>query len=146
MEDKPKPKPDIEDLLSSINEILDAIQKHKGPIKLTPDLISDIDKLEGMVKDFKECSEELFDMCDIDIESLKKEVIESPNIRSGDKQLIKRSEDIERDARVFKLALSKAKSKGRGKTSKGKENDKRKIKERRKLFKQIGGDKTWLPL
>ena len=52
---------------------------------------------------------------DIDIESAKKEILESPNIRSSDKQLIQRSKDIEREARVLKLALSKAKSKERGK-------------------------------
>lgn len=140
-----KREPTLEDLLSTINETLAAIQNHKGPINLTPELLADITQLEAAVTDFKETSDELFELFDVDIQSLKQEILESPTVRSGEKQLIKQAEDIERDARVLKLALSK--SKGRGK-DRNKQSDagKQELKERRKLFKPLGGDKKWLPL
>lgn len=140
-----KPKPTLEDLFSVINETLEIIQNHKGPIHLTPELLADIDKLGALVADFKENNQLLFEILDIDIESAKKEILESPNIRSSDKQLIQRSKDIEREARVLKLALSKAKSKERGKDRQSQGGTKEQ-KERRKLFKPLGGDKNWLPL
>ena len=145
---KNKPKHTLEDLFSTINETLEIIQNHKGPINMTPELLGDIDKLEAVVADFKENNQILFETLDIDIQNAKKEVLESTNIRSSDKQLIKRSEDIEKEARVIKHALSKAKSKIRGKHSQNlsSSGENKQKKERRKLFKPLGGDKTWIPL
>jgi hypothetical protein len=142
-----KPEPTLENLLEQINETLQIIQNHKGPIKMTPDLVADIDKLETAVKDFKEDSQELFNMFDIDIKNLKQEVLESTQVRSSDKQLIKRAEDVEKEARVMKLALAKGREKRRKNKPESEKNvDKRQMKERRKLFKSIGGDQKWIPL
>jgi|GEM_PF-4316310 len=138
-------RPTLEDLLSTMDETLKAIQTHKGPIHVTPELLADIGKLEVAVRDFKEANQLFFELFDIDIHSLKKEVLESPNTRSSDKQLIKRSEDIEREGRVTQLALSKAKSKRRAKGTSS-SAEKQQQKERRKLFKSLGGNTTWLPL
>ena len=45
-----KPKPTLEDLFSVINETLEIIQNHKGPIHLTPELLADIDKLGALLQ------------------------------------------------------------------------------------------------
>jgi hypothetical protein len=140
----------LEDLLSQINETMQIIQNHKGPINITPELLADIDKLEAATGDFKETSQALFNLLDINSESYKKEVLESSATRSSDKQLIKRAEDIAREARVMKLALSKSIERGKGRKRErllSKNGDKQQqMKERRKLFKPLGGDQKWLPL
>jgi signal transduction protein with GAF and PtsI domain len=141
-----KPEPSLEDLLEQINETLQVLQNHKGPIKMTPDLVADIEKLETAVTNFKEDSQELFEIFDIDIKELQQEILESDSVRSSDKQLIKRAKDIETEARVMKLALAKG-IENRRKSPKDKQmGDKRQMKERRKLFKTIGGDQKWIPL
>lgn len=141
-----KPESTLQNLLEQIDATFQIIQNHKGPIKMTPDLVADIEKLESAVKNFKEDNQELFEILDIDIKELQQEVLESSDVRSSDKQLIKHAKDIETEARVMKLALTKSKNK-RGKSPKEKQDsEKRLIKERRKLFKTIGGDQKWLPL
>ncbi len=143
-------KPDsLEDLLVQIRKTMEILQNHEGSIQITPDLLTDIEKLEAATTDFKETSQELFDLLDIDSEGYKKEVLESTTTRSSDKQLIRRAEDIAQEARVMKLALSKAIERGRGTRREklpSQKGDKQQIKERRKLFKSLGGDKNWLPL
>lgn len=146
MEDKPKST--IEDLLVLIDQMLKAFSEHKGPIKMTPDIIADIDKLEAAVAIFQEDSNELLKLLDINPQELKTSILESVAIRSSDKQLIKRAEDIEREARVIKFALSKMRTKGlkNKRQSEQQDNAKKQIKQRRKLFKTIGGDQKWIPL
>jgi hypothetical protein len=136
----------LQDLLEQINETLQVIQNHKGPIKMTPDLIADVEKLEVAVTHFKEDSQELFEIFDIDIKELQQEILESDTARSSDKQLIKRAKDIETEARVMKLALAQSKEKKRKTPKEQQASDKRQMKERRKLFKTIGGDQKWIPL
>jgi signal transduction protein with GAF and PtsI domain len=138
-----KPEPTLENLLEQINKTLEIIQNHQDPINLSPELLKDIDKLETAVAQFKEDSQELFQLLDIDIEDWKEELLESHQVRSSDKQLIKRAEDIEKEARVMKLALARNRERGNKKTQR--DADKQ-IKERRKLFKPMGGDKKWIPL
>lgn len=141
-----QPEPTLQNLLEQVNETLQVIQNHKGPIKLTPDLLADVEKLENAVTNFKEDSQELFEIFDIDIKELQQEILDSDTARSSDKQLIKRAKDIETEARVMKLALTQGKQKRRKSPKEKQDIDKRQMKERRKLFKTIGGDQKWIPL
>jgi hypothetical protein len=146
---KNKDKPTIEDLLAQIDETLKVIQNHKGPIHLSPDLLADIDKLESKVSDFKETSQPLFDLLEIDVPTQKKEILESSEVRSSDKQVLKHAEDIEKNARAMKLALTRSrgkKARGQHTQSKDQIENKEQIRARRKLFKSIGGDQKWKPL
>lgn len=143
-----KPNPTIEDLLILIGDMVKNFSEHQGPIKMTPEILADIDKLEAAASIFKEDTEELFKILNINTKELKIDLLESSEIKTEDKQLIKRAEDIENDARVIKLALSKMQKKGRQSKSQAEdqESTKKQMKERRKLFKTIGGDQKWIPL
>lgn len=134
----------LEDLMVEIQKAMEIIQNQKNPIKITPELLADINKLEKAVNQFKEDTQDLFDLFDVDIQNMQSEILESADVRTDDKQLIKRAKDIEIEARVMKLALTKAR--GNKKNQSTDSSEKQQMKERRKLFKSIGGDKKWIPL
>lgn len=141
------PEPRFEDLLEQLHKTLKDIQNFKGPH--SKELASDIEKLESAVGIFKKESQELIDTLDIDMESLKHKVLDSSDVRSDEKQFIKQTGDIEKEARVLKSALAEAKEKRgdkRGNRTSSQNAERDQMKERKKLFKTIGGDKKWIPL
>jgi hypothetical protein len=99
--------------------------------------------MESAVPIMKSHLQETFQEAHIDVESVTKEIIESPYTDPKNKQLLKRAKDIEQDARTLQLAYSKALERGKGRK---KSKHPKGSKERRKLFKPLGGDKNWLPL
>ena len=141
-----KPKVSLEDLVSEVNKVLHVIQNHKGP--LPPEVLADFKRLKGLLDNFHEDIEDLIKLGDIDINKLKEAIINSPDVKSNDKQLIKQSIDLEKEARVIELALSKAMENNNEPKTKTPSGNKKKqqIKERKKLFKTIGGDKNWIPM
>ncbi len=142
-------KSPIEVLLMQANDILRYFHDHKGSIaeNMTPKLLEDLDKLEQAFAQFKELNEKVFKESNIDVERLKAEAMRSPNYSQKDKKLFQRAKEIEREARNMQLSLSKAMERGkRENAGASKDPLKRKIKERRKLFKPLGGDKKWIPL
>ncbi len=139
----------IDLLLFQVAEIIQVIQNHKGPIaeNISPSLLEDIEKLEKTFAQFNELSEKSFKESHIDIEQLRTETVRSTNTSAKDKQLLQRAKNIERDARKLQLSLSKAMERGKRQGATTHQDPlKRKIKERRKLFKPLGGDRNWIPL
>lgn len=128
-----KNTPTLQNLLLQINETIKVIKNHKGPIEMTPDLKDDIKKLESIITQFKAKNEEL-----INLFTDSTSTSESPAKMS--------EETIE--AQIIKLALSKRGKKKSEKISGDKQIDyeKQRKKERRKMFKTIGGDQKWIPL
>lgn len=141
----------LDSLLVQVSEMIQMIQNHKGPISgnITPRVLEELELLEKTVVYFNDVNQQAFKDSHIDMERLEKETMHSPTISSKDKQLLLRAKDIERDARNLQLAFSKAIERGK-RGQKGKMTTKapsrQKIKERRKLFKPLGGDKNWIPL
>ena len=137
----------LHDLLEQIAHLMQTIQNHKGPIHMTPDLASDIEVLKGAVSNLKEGNRAITEELDINPKELRKKLLSSDGIRSSEKQLLKQVKDIEIEAHVMNLACKKAKEKKRKNSVAGKDpEEKRQIKERKKIFKTIGGDKKWLHL
>lgn len=134
----------MEDVLEAIQQTLDVIKNRKEPIKMTPELLADIEKLKQAVQSFQEDTDEIFDLLEIDVKQMETEG--SSKLRSEEKQLIARAHDIEEEACMIQLALAKAHSQKGKKESSGQTSGKQQTKERRKLFKSTGGDKKWLPL
>jgi hypothetical protein len=143
-----KNNPKIEELLDALQQILTFIQGSKEPIKITPELLANMKNLEKTTHDFQEATQKLFNLVETNFPGLNKQTLASPEIRSSDKQLIQRAHDIQKEAYILKFALLKARRKGTSKKhSLASQNpNKQQIRERRKLFKTIGGDKNWLPL
>lgn len=148
MEDKtPDTQASLDRLLSEVGDLLQIIQKIDSPLNITPEIATQIKQFEKAFGMIDEIYQENFNQTLPDIEKLKEEVIDSDsNLPQKEKQFFNRAKLIERDARKLQLAYSKALE--RGKKSGAPENDaaRQKRKERRKLFKPLGGDRNWIPL
>ena len=138
-------KPTMDQLLLQITEILQMIHHPKGPCSkdLSSELLTPLEILETAIPVMRQHLQDTFQKANIDVERVKQEFIESPTSRTSDKQLLIRAKNIERDARLLQYAFSKAMERGKRRT---KTKYTQEMKERRKLFKSIGGDKTWIPL
>lgn len=143
-----KPSMNTDQLLRQIGEILEMIQNPKGPISqnITPEVLANLTELEAGVQFINQLNE--WTVESVGPENLKKNIEESI-ADSKEKQLIERADNIVKDARTLQLVLSKAihRGKRRKKEKRSPEaNSKQAIKERRKLFKSLGGDSKWIPL
>ncbi len=141
------PSSSLRILLEEMSKTLKIIQSHKGPFEITPDLNADIEKLEANVIEMKKKIQALVELLNIDIKTLKEETLQNEALRSSDKQLLKFAKDLEIEARVMQMGFKKGLSERKKLSSNdSKGDDKQKIKERKKLFKSIGGDNKWIPL
>lgn len=131
-------------LLMQLNEMIQLIQNHKGPIapNITPKVLADIKSLEETIHLFTEINETAFPTTPEDL----KQSLESSTLNPKDKQLIQRAENIANDAKNLQLVLSKAIERGKKKRKGSKKNLSKYNQERRKLFKPLGEDKNWIPL
>lgn len=144
MEKKPA---GVEDLLNAIQETVDTIQNKKGPIKITPELLADIETLKKAVSDLKKNTRELLDILEVNVRDVQKEILESPKLKTNEKQLIKHTDDLKKRMLAIKIAIAQAsKSDNKLENIENQVVDKKQLKQRRKLFKSIGGNKKWIPL
>lgn len=144
-------KPSFDHLLPQIAEIMDMIKHRKGPISqnITPAVLAQLDWIETIVQSIYRVLGETLKENNIEIDHINEKLIEDPNMSPKQKQSLQRACDIDRDARVFQIALTRAEEQKKGERKKRKHHtkgDKEQMKERRKLFKPLGGDKTWIPL
>ncbi|KIC71165.1 hypothetical protein DB44_EN00020 [Candidatus Protochlamydia amoebophila] len=145
---KVKDKNPIEPLLSQITEILHKIQNHDGSISnnLTPQIIEEIERLESAIALFNDVNQKTFQDANIDVENLKIDSSRSHMISDKDKRVLKQAQEIEKDAKKLQFAFSKIMERGQKVSVKKEDPLKQKIKERRKRFKPLGGDKNWIPM
>lgn len=126
----------MDQLLNDISEMIKQIETFKGPVTplKNPDKIKDEVEIIGK---FMEAIEGFYDGAKSTDEPIDPE----------NKQLLLKAQGIEQEAKILQQAYSKALSKkNRSKKSKKKEPESEQMKERKKLFKTIGGDKKWIPL
>lgn len=105
-----------------------------------------VDRLEKAVGLFEEANRRTFEEAQIDLETLRLDFMRSPVVDAKDKQLMQRANDLERDAKNLQLALSKLAERSQQRQAAAKDPLKQQIKERRKRFKPLGGNKNWIPL
>ena len=142
-----KPESSVRMLLEEIHHTLKTIQHHKGAIKITPELNADIEKFAANTVQLKERAEGILNSLDVETKMLEENTLTNSNLRTSDKQLLKFAQEMEIEAYVMQQGLKKGASlKGKHSSKESKENDRQKIKERKKLFKTIGGDQKWIPL
>lgn len=144
-----KKTPSLENLLIQINEVIHQMTTHQGPIaqNFTPEINARLEALETAVSIFHQHQQETFKEANIDIERLTQETIESSS-PNRQQQFLKRAQEMQRDAHALHAALTQATKGKRGQKKRSSRNssEQQQIKERRKLFKPLGGDKTWIPL
>jgi hypothetical protein len=134
----------LNDLLGQIGDLLHQIQTNKVIDQIPKEALLELNRLEQAVDMFIELNQKTFQEANIDIEALKKYAKDHPSILTRDKQILDRAKDIEKEAQNLRLSLSPALSRGR--KSIIKDPEKQKMKERRKKFKPLGGDRGWIPL
>ena len=142
----------MERLLAEISELIDMIVNHKGPIiplKNPKEVSEEIEKarvIMDAINDFLDDSHQSSD----DMETLAKRKLESSEVSNNEKQLLRHSLEVGQEAKVlqsaFALSLKRRKKSKLNKMDDQSTANKKQIKERRKLFKTIGGDKNWIPM
>lgn len=148
MENKPA---SLDQIILQVGEMVELIQKHKGPLisNFTPQIYEQIDQLEKAVALFREASENSMENAGIDIAKLKEGSKDSPHISPRGKKLLLQADHITEDANLLQMALSNSiKREGVSKKTKKPQEKEHKLrsKERKKMFKSIGGDEKWIPL
>lgn len=132
-------------LLGQVGDLLQKIQKRPVKDKIPPEALMELERLELAIDLFLELNQKSFQEANIDIEALRKHTAVSKSLTDKEKQILDRAKQIEKEARNIRLNLSPALQRGRQLTT-PKDPKKQRVKERRKKFKPLGGDKGWIPL
>jgi hypothetical protein len=153
----------LDRLLMEIGEILTLIQKSKGRVHHVDEWVEkNLDYIEYTIRTLIQYNKENLQKANVTPEQLTQEALASPNTSPREKQLLQRAQEIEEDAILIQSAIAKGLENKRERKkvkpsttkefAKGQEakeerdKNKKQIKERRKLFKSIGGDKNWKPV
>jgi hypothetical protein len=140
----------VEYLLGYIGELLKLIPQHQGPISqnVSPEILNELERLELAMAQFEELNKQTFKNADIDIENLKAETINSDKIVPKQKQLLKKSQEIQREAKQLQAQYAQVIEKSKVKSQASRERDplKKEMKDRKKKYKPLGGDKNWIPI
>lgn len=136
-------------LLAQIGKMLVLIKDHKGPLtNLSPEVFLELEKLEKAVDLFEEINEKAYKEAQINIEKLKTDAYSKHSkLASKDRMIMDRAKRIEQDARDLQLQCSLIinRAKLQSKVS-NPDSAKQDIKNRKKKFKPLGGNKGWIPL
>lgn len=141
----------FEGFLAKMIELMDLIQKHQGPINIPLEAAQELERLTEDINTLEENMHQLLAELGTDPKMLKILTMQSSQISDKDKRLFEQAKMAGRDAKALKTSLEKVSVSRKSRESPNKmnkEDEKRKqeMKERRKLFKSIGGDKNWIPL
>ena len=139
-------KPSLDHLLTDIHQTLEMIANSKpNEKKLDPVTLYELEIAETFIKTVAEIQKETIQKADIDVNQLTQELVESPTADPKDKQFIRNIKEIEKEAKVIYSAICHSLKKNK-KEKVSPTTSKQQMRERRKLFKSIGGDKKWIPL
>lgn len=135
----------MDGLLNDIAETLKMIETQKGPIKPIENGEVVLGQVE-MIKDIVVMVNEFL----AQFQPPEGTEIDLSQMSSDKKQFLLKARDVENEAKILDKAFSSAlkKSKKEKKSAKGKKGggQGQQVKERKKLFKTLGGDKKWIPL
>lgn len=132
----------MEGLLADIADTMKLITTHQGPIG----------KIENpeTVKQNLDMWEKFLQAVNNTLEDMTPPGSPTPELSPEQEAFLQRAKEIEQQGHVLEKAFASALGKTR-KRAKGKNGEKeaelqQQMKERRKLFKTIGGDKKWIPM
>ena len=141
----------IEVMLMQIAGLLKKIEDHKGPIQqnLTPAVWAELDRLERSLELFQNTNEKVYEEANIDFIKLEHEVMASSAVAEEDKKVLRESKELMVHAKMLQNAYAQilqSSKKVSRKKKKAVDPLKKAMKNRRKQFKRLGGDKNWIPL
>jgi len=134
----------LEPLLSQIGDLINKIQTHDKPLaEVSPEVLQKIEMLEKAFTFIEELNARVYQDAGVDIDKLRYEMFENPNLTPKDKRVLERAKTLENDAKSLKQQLEKALE---GKKQPEKGDSKKERKKRKDKFKPLGGDRGWIPL
>lgn len=139
-----KEKNPIEPLLNQVGDLLQKIQNYDKPLEDIPkEVLFELEALEKLFHRFEDLNQKALTQANIDLDDLKRSAL-SPSSQASpkDKQLLEKSIAMEKDIEQMKRYLTQIL-----RSRESKEPNKNKaLKERRKKYKSLGGDKGWIRL
>lgn len=133
----------IEEALSQIEAMLAKIQASGGSAKITQETIDGINQVKALVDQMKTNEFSMVEKLSEDIETLTEQVKNNPALSEIQTKILEKGEAIKSHG---KKMLEKYEASARRQAGEKKENKEALSKERRKLFKPLGGDKNWIPM
>jgi hypothetical protein len=136
-------------LLLQIADLMEKIQNHRSAItsNINPDILETLDGLEEAVAFLQKMNRGSHEVTRTDPDKLKEELYDSPTVSQSNKEALQQADVIAKDGRRLQIALAKTMKKKSGKKmNKSGANAKGIVKERKKMFKPLGGDTNWIPM
>lgn len=131
----------LSSLIAQVSIILDIVQKEGQKIEASPEVYEALNRLEEGMERFLQLNQKALQESHIDIEKAQRANTMTPK----EKNLLERAKTIERHARALQLRLSKKLEQGSATPTRKGDVEQKKMKERQKRFKRLGGD-GWLRL
>lgn len=147
-----KEKHPFEPVFNQIADMISQVYKNKNPVStdLPPNIEEEIVKLKETLEQIKRDAQELTIRIKSQIEvpsEIKPHPLELP---PSHKRMFNRAQEVERDAIILEKEIKKVINKPRAKSAPKKKESglkaKNTIKDRKKRFKPLGGDKNWIPM
>lgn len=137
-------KKSIDQLIMEAGDLLKIIQEKREHMELNPEILKKVEGFKKVAQWIKEKNERIFNQSEINIDALTEKTLLSEKIEEKTKQSIKQSKQIQEDG---KKILGETSKKIKEKTNEEEMSSAhQKKKERRKLFKSLGGNSKWIPL
>lgn len=140
----------MDEILMIISDILEMCKHPQNPNKeIPPVFYTKLERLESDIQILNTFLKDTYKKENVDIDQVIKERRKNPNLSPAEKETLKLAKNIDQEFHNVEDALtntSKLKKAQKKLKSLPKGENKRQVKERRKLFKTIGGDQTWIPL
>lgn len=136
----------VEAAINEIGNLLDKIKDPQNKIKdpLPPEVLKQLEKLEQEVKFVNQLNTQFFQEAGVDIQLVTQEIINAPETPLKEKRMLERSQSIQYEAKSLSQQLMVIINKM--KKQEPKDQQKQIIKEHKKKFKPLGGNRGWIPM
>ena len=143
---KQKNRQEIENLLLQVTEMLGKIQNRKDDFakNTSLEMLNQLNHLEKAIEFFNLINQEDLKAANIDLEQLKADSVKNNSISEKDKELLKRAQEVEKEAHQIKNQLFENSKKENKKNQKSPAQ--KTARDRRNRFKPLGGNKNWIHL
>lgn len=149
----------MQSLLTQAMGLMETFQKSTGLNEITPEIVKQIEEVQKNLIYFNEKAKQHLASSSLDPKTIRIDAMQSGHLSSKEQRNYERLTQANRDTRLLKAEIDKLISKRQrkkevtkkaaekpGKSRKTSLTTKEQVKQRKKRFKPIGGDKNWIPL
>ena len=131
----------LDTILAELAETLQMIENHQGPVKPFEDIVI----AKGEVEMYQRFVQTMDEFCD----TMQPPENAEQQMDPEKQQFLQKAREVEAESQMFQTSFAREVEKNKRKKSKkgGKDATRAaEMRERKKLYKTIGGDKKWIPL